>query len=404
MGTHASLGVCAAVVALVGCAPQPSPPRSAPSNVQARATAAGPDHTAVTGATLHDFIERLPAPDRRPLAYRLIREGNLVCTRRTEVMCTAMIAEPEDSETMSDPCLRRAMVIGLLGAEPGAVPDDVLRALPTIGDDEMTQAFANVIPPTQRLELAAMLEALGKDATSIVMSVSAEEAADAVSRRHLEAAIDHVDARRAPDVLFAVIGDETYSPRAKIDAIFALRQVVPDPMAGRSAAGERLAAALVPLIDHDDCRLAARVAEARWELVDDHRALPVNPRTRDRARMMRALCILAEYQGYNVDEIVATYLPAKGVEVVYPRGLERSDSSASTRARYVPGDFELRRILELLAGAKCMDTSCDVEIARVDLVFEPRPNRELQLTRIVYRRDAAAEARIDECTPEAGSD
>jgi hypothetical protein len=394
MRVSASLVICAAQVACNQHAPSPPVATSETASL-----------AAVTGATIATFVAGIPDERRRELAYQLIRRGDLGCPRVESECEPTTMAEAANEATIDDPCTRRELILELLGQRSEreeAVPPDVLGPLAMSRDIEMIDRFASELPALQRIDLAVAMEAAGDDAEFVLSDLSPEQAADAVRRRHLGAAIERLDPDRDEELLLAVVGDAGFTPRARLDAIAMLRMRVPDPLAGRSPKGERLAAAVAPLTGSEDCRLAAAAAELRWELVDDSADLPVRPRTRDPAEMMRRICVLSRYHGYNIEDLVATYVPRGGMAVTYPAGHERVASRSPAHTRLSADDPELLRILELIGD--CSGTTCDAVIARIKLTFAPDRRGDLALVGLQYDRDVAAEEALDACDPGGGGD
>lgn len=400
--------VVAIAGALAGCsAPQHATVAPVPvAKPAAPATTAGPAiaWTDVTGETYVAFVEQLADDPAWALARELLRDGNLTCTRQRNDCGYLGIDDAADDETVADPCLRRAVLRRLI-SRPGPLPDDVLAGLTNLTADRDLIAVAGMDRSDETLiALEAAVERAGGD-RMFLGSVAPELAADAVSHQHVAAAVEAVDGRRDPDVLLAVVADPTFAADVRVDAMFviAMWATEPDASAGSKAAGAKLATLASGLVNDADCSIAAKAAEMRATLANDASYVPRRPHTRDRATMLRALCVALHYQGGDGELVLDTYVPAAGLEEVYPDG--RPGKKKHKPKHYVLprnngtyGSYDLRNFLEeylglaldQAAGRPCTGDTCNEPTVELGFV---RDAGELVLGRVTIRRNLAGEQR-----------
>jgi hypothetical protein len=378
----------------------------APSQVPRGTGVAAPaGWDAVTGATYADYVDQLSDDAGWALAIRLAREGNVACPRTVYQCGYTLVDEPRDDETVADPCLRRAVLRRVLGRD-GRLPDDLIAAAPALAaDQDLLEVAAMDRTDDQRIALAAAAEHAGWP-PAFLSGIAPDRAADAVRRLHVAAAVDEVDGRRDPGVLLAVAADPTFPSDVRADAMFVVEMYATgiDASAATRDAGDHLAALAAKLVGDDDCKIAAKAAELRATLAGDDRDVPRRPQTRDRAAMLRALCRVREYDGGDGEQVIDTFVPATGLEVVYPDGYP--DEAEHQRARdIIPrndghyGQEDLRNFfdgwiglaLDQAAGRACEGDACDRP--SVGLTFDPDEHGNLVLTRVTITRNAAGEQR-----------
>src|SRR5205085_113811 len=86
-----------------------------------------------------------------------------------------------------------------------------------------------------------------------------------------------------------------------------------DASAKARDAGVKLATIASGLVNDADCSIAAKAAEMRATLASDPSYVPRRPHTRDRATMLRALCVALHYPGGDGELVLDTYVPAAGL-------------------------------------------------------------------------------------------
>jgi len=187
----------------------------------------------------------------------------------------------------------------------------------------------------------------------------------AVRQHHIDSALEVLSAEGHRAIYLAAVGDEALGTRARTTAIGDLAAL---------STGDKLAldlaAALVAAVASKDCGVAAAAARA-LDQHGDHRFVPRRPRTANPGQLMRAMCVLASYEGLlRNDEasLVPSYVPARGLErmtITYdPLSEDDSDGDGDPHtthtAELVPRDEVVLPELEDLVRAMrhCTGTIC----------------------------------------------
>ncbi len=352
-------------------------------------------------------LDEVPAHAARPLAVAMLRAGNFVCmpppAAPTECAPPVFdVPEPAQAAGLADPCLRRLLALwSLAQLEPADLPQvaDALRTIAAIPppESQLVAAALGAIPRTDQAQLLSLIAIASSAGQRDVVNAEVGRLDEAqllaaASRFHVDGALEVLSAQGHRAAYLTAVADEEMAAAARTQAIADL--LAAD---AADAAGPRLApdlrAALVKATSSRDCAVAAAAARA-LEQRGDRRYLPVRPRTRTPAAMMRALCVLASYeplQGADESSLLATYVPPKGLERVHveydalsdadPDGdgdvhTRRSDDLVPRNELAVPEAEDLARAMKRCTGALCK--SADREF---HFTFRPI-NGELWLSRL----------------------
>lgn len=305
----------------VPASPAPTRPRATPPADQGTVSVLDD----VTGATWREFVDGLPRDRWWAVTEGLLREGNFECPRRFWVCGNEMVDDAHFDETIEDPCLRRQVVEHLLTHRQHApLPDRVVDAALDMASWEKGELIEMImagafLSDDQRIQLAVELELLG--GAPDIAGIDEDLLADAIRRFHLGAAVRYLPAsEQHADLLHAVVADPTFPAEARADAMLSLETL------SRSREGDnrRLVDLAAALVDDADCRLAAKASEVLWSLTGQTKHLPRRPATRDRVRMLRALCVLAYYEGENYEDLAMTFVPPAGLRVEFPFGYPKN--------------------------------------------------------------------------------
>jgi hypothetical protein len=278
---------------------------------------------APTGADWEDKLQEIPAGPARPLALAVMRGGNFLCTKPPAGDCARPIYEvaaPTDAAGFDDPCLRRLLALWALDQlddDASAIKDALLgvAALPP-PESQLVAAAIHAVPETDHDARLAMLAAAWRAGqrelvASPIAVLDEPHLFAAVRRHHIDAALEVLSAEGHRAVYLAAIGDEAIGTRARATAIGDLAAL---------STGDRLepdlAAALIAAVGSKDCAVAAAAARA-LDQHGDHRFVPRRPRTTRPAQLMRAMCVLASYEGLlrnDEPSLVPGYVPAHGLE------------------------------------------------------------------------------------------
>jgi hypothetical protein len=282
---------------------------------------------APTGADWDDKVPEIPPPIAHQLALALLRAGNFKCARPPADDCARPLYEvpaPAETAGLGDPCLRRLLALWALDlvdeADLPAIKPALfaLAALPP-PESQLVDAALRAIPEIDqdtRLELLAQAWRAGQrdlvDAS--VGSLDEAHLALAVKRHHIGGALEVLSPEASRATYLAAIIDPVLPTRARSLAITELAALATSD----ARLPPDLQAALVTAAAAKDCAVAAAAARA-LDQHGDHRFVPRRPRTTNTAPLIRAVCVLASYealQGSDEPSLLATYLPARGLERV----------------------------------------------------------------------------------------
>ena len=281
---------------------------------------------APTGADWEAKLDEIPVAQARPLARALLRGGSFTCmpAQQPVVDCAPLVLDvpsPADTATIHDPCLRRLLALWSVAAlEPEDLPvvADALRGIAAIPppESQLVAAAIQAIPEAdmdRRLELVAIAYRAGQRdlANGLLGSLDEAHLIEAVTRHHIDGALEVLSAEGHRATYLRAVTDEALPARARTTAITDL--VATDDLLAKD-----VATALVAAVKSRDCEVAAAAARALASR-GDKRFVPSRPRTTRPDAMMRGLCVLASYerlQGNDEPSLLASYLPAKGLERV----------------------------------------------------------------------------------------
>jgi hypothetical protein len=368
---------------------------------------------APTGADWEDKLGEIPAALARPLAIAILHGGNVTCMKPPTGACAKPaydVAPPADAAGLDDPCLRRLLALwSIAQLEDDDLPavKDALRGIAAIPppESQLVAAAIHAVPEADqdtRLELLSIAWRAGQGdlVDTAVGSLDEAHLITAARAHHLTGALEVLSAEGHRAVYLAAVNDEALAARARTSAIgdlVALDDKLPPD----------LSAALVSAVRSKDCVVAAAAARA-LDQHGDHRFVPRRPRTANTGALMRAMCVLASYEALQQSDepsLLATYLPARGLErvtITYdPLSDVDSDGDGdphtSHTADLVPrGDAVLPELEDLVrAMAHCTGTICVSDDHEFRFVWKPVGGEHL-LSRIeLADRPPCPSARIE---------
>lgn len=291
---------------------------------------------APTGEDWEAKLDEVPAdgPVASALALALLHGGNFTCVAPVPtpvrdchgLPVTALdIDPPAPGATFDDPCLRRMLAMWAIGSlDESDLPAarTALRAIAKIPppESQLVATALDVDPETDhaaRLELRAIAFAAGHRelVNGKVSGLDDGSLALAVTKHHIDGALDLLAAETHRAVFEAAVADELLHPMARVQAMIEL-------VTATASDGGKLPAevrrSLVSATRSKDCGVAAaaaRILVGRGE----KKFAPSRPHTKLVAPMMRAMCVLASYeQLQQADEAsyLLGYVPLKGLEQV----------------------------------------------------------------------------------------
>lgn len=281
---------------------------------------------APTGDDWEAKLDELPPVVERPLAVALLREGNFTCMKQPPPGdCQKTLFEvdaPALTAGLGDPCLRRRLGLWAIAqldeADLPAVLD-ALRAIVAIPppESELHDAAFTAIRESDhatRLELLSIAWRAGQldVVTSAVGKLDEAHLIEAVTKHHLDGALEILSAEGHRDVYLAAVTDEALGAKARVQAMLDLAAL------DLQALAPDIRAALVKATRSKDCTVAAAAART-LEQHGDRKYVPTRPRRGNVAAMMRSLCVLASYellQRADEASLLQTFVPANGLERV----------------------------------------------------------------------------------------
>ena len=282
---------------------------------------------APTGADWEGKLDEIPVARARPLAIALLHGGNFTCTAAPKPVmdCAPLVLDvepPSPNATFTDPCLRRMLALWSLAAiEPEDVPavTDALRGIAAISppESQLVASAIQAIPETdqdRRLELVAIAYRAGQQdlANGLLGPLDEAHLIEAVTKHHVAGALEVLSAEGHRATYLKAVVDDALPAKVRTTAITDLVTATPDTLA------PDLRTVLIAAVKAKDCEVAAAAARALASR-GDKRFLPKRPRTSKPDAMMRGLCVLASYERMQANDeasLLATYVPAKGVEQV----------------------------------------------------------------------------------------
>jgi hypothetical protein len=345
---------------------------------------------APTGDDWEAKLDEVPDDIARPLALALLHDGHFTCAPAPlPNACARTLGDlpaPAETATFAEPCLRRVLALWSFDQlAPGDLPGvrDALRAIAAIPppESQLVAAAIHAVPEADqdaRLELLSIAWRAGQHdlVDAAVGSLDEAHLITAAKAHHLSGALEVLSAEGQRAVYLAAINDEALAPRARTSAIG-------DLVALDDKLPADLSAALVSAVRSKDCVVAATAARA-LDQHGDHRFVPRRPRTANTAALMRAMCVLASYESLQQSDepsLLATYLPARGLErvtITYdPLSDVDSDGDGDPHTSHTAdlvarGDAVLPELEDLVrAMAHCTGTICVSDDHEFRFVWKP---------------------------------
>ena len=277
---------------------------------------------APTGADWDDKLQEIPAAAARPLAVAVLRGGNFTCMTPPTGDCAKPLYDvppPANAAGFDDPCLRR--VLALWSIDRIEV-DDLPAVKPALlgiaaippPESQLVEAAIRAVPEDDRDARLAVLAAAWRAGQydlveAAVGGLDEPHLVAAARQHHIAGALDVLTAATHRAVFIAAINDDALEPRARVAALGELVE-----LDGKLAPDLR--AALLAAVKARNCSVAASAVRV-LDQHGDHRFVPRRPRTANIGQLMRAMCVLASYEALQPSDatsLLATYLPARGLE------------------------------------------------------------------------------------------
>ena len=344
---------------------------------------------APTGGDFEEKLQEIPEAQTETLALALLAGGNFACAPVMSCGEALYIPDPAPTADFNDPCLRRMLAMWAVDQlEPDQQPKDVLRALAAIPDSQLAAQVIHAVPEADqdfRLELIAIAWKAGVHLADAVAALDEDHLVTALVKDHIDAVIDQLTADRHRAEFVQAISDEQLSAKQRAQA---MSEVAATDLTttGKDVLAPDLQKALIKATHSPDCAVAAAAAHM-FETRGDHRFGPKRPHTRKVEPMMRAMCVLAQYESLQrADEpsYLPGYLPAAGLDVVRVSYDEYADPHTSEETTHVARDQATLPELEdmLRALSHCTGTTCSSREHDFKFGWKPGPGGDLLLTRI----------------------
>jgi hypothetical protein len=283
----------------------------------------------------------------------VLRGGNFTCAPPPTGDCARPLYDvpaPADTAGFADPCLRRLLALWALAQveddDVPAIHDAVfaIAALPP-PESQLVAAAIHAIPEAAQDDRLAVLAAAWRAGQrevveSAVGKLDDAHLVDAVRRHHIASALELLAVVDHRPLYLAAITDDALPARTRTPAI--------SELAGEPTLPGDVAAALTTAARGKDCQVAAAAARALAQH-GDARFVPRKPQATSPTALMHAMCVLASYealQGADEPSLLATYLPAKGLERITITYDARSDTDPDG-----DGDVHTTHAAELVARA-----------------------------------------------------
>lgn len=287
------------------------------------------EQIAPTGADFEERLEEIPdVPAADELAVAMLTGGNFACPAPPSA-CGAPVdlPDPAPAATLSDPCLRRLLALWALSRVDDALlprVHDALRAIAALPppESQLVATAIKTIPEDDqdgRLELLGIAYKAGQHelANGLLASLDDAHLVTALTKLHIDGAIDALTPDRQRAAFLGAITDEQLPSAARRDAMDEVASA--DVVAtGKDKLAPDLQKALIAATKSADCATAAAAARM-FEKHGDHRFGPKRPHARTVAAMMRAMCVVASYeQMASADEpsYLPGYVPRAGLDIV----------------------------------------------------------------------------------------
>jgi hypothetical protein len=344
---------------------------------------------APTGADFEEKLQEIPDAQQGKLALALLAGGNFACAPVMNCGEPLYIPEPAPDSGFGDPCLRRMLAMWALDQlEPDQQPKDVLRALAAIPDSQLVAQVIHAVPEADqdfRLELIAIAWQAGVHMEDAVAALDEDHLVTALVKDHIDAVLDQLTADRHRTEFVHAITDERLSAKQRVQAMTEIA-AADLTSTGKDVLAPDLQKALIAATHSPDCAVAAAAAHM-FETRGDHRFGPKRPHTRKVEPMMRAMCVLAQYEALQrADEpsYLPGYVPAAGLDIVRVSYDEYADPHTSEQTDHVARDQALLPELEDLLRAlpHCTGTVCTSREHEFRFGWKPGPGGDLLLARI----------------------
>jgi len=358
---------------------------------------------APTGADWEARLDEVPETATDALAIALLEGGNFTCATPPPACGNAPgdVPAPAPTAGFSDPCLRRLLALwSIAQLDPDQLPHDALRAIAALAppESQLVANAINAVPESDqdlRLELLAIAWHAGQHdlVAGLVADLDEPHVVAALVKHHIGAALESLTPDRHRAEFLAAIGDDQLAAATRSQAM--IEVAAADTVAtGKDKLAPDLEKTLIAASKATDCAVAAAAAHM-FETRGDHRFGPKRPRTRKPAAMMRAMCVLANYeQMQRADEpsYLLGYVPAAGLELVRVTYDPYSDEDADgdgdphtihTTDRLKRDEVVLPEIEDLIVAlGHCKDTVCSSDERDFRFGFKPGAGGDLVLTRL----------------------
>ncbi|MBV8759836.1 MAG: hypothetical protein JO257_21280 [Deltaproteobacteria bacterium] len=349
---------------------------------------------APTGADWEAKLDEVPEAQTDKLALALLQGGNFACAIPAGACgVPADLPAPAPTAGLDDPCLRRLLALwSIAQLEPDQLPKDVLRAIAALPppESQLVGTAIRAVPESEqdfRLELLAIAWQAGQRelVAAILPDLDEAHVATALTKHHIDAALESLTADRHRGEFLAAIADERIGAVARNQAMVEVA-ALDTTTTGRDVLAPDLQKALIAATHSKDCAVVAAAAHM-FEARGDHRFGPKRPRARKVEPLMRAVCVLAHYEEMQrADEpsYLPGYVPAAGIDLTRVTYDEYADPHTTESTEHVARDQVVLPELEDLIRAldHCTGSVCTSEEHEFRFDWKPGPGGDLLLARI----------------------
>ncbi len=289
---------------------------------------------APTGGDWEDKLAEVPTdkPVARALAVALLHGGNFRCpavvTTHNCKRHAFDLEPPKPAEGFDAPCLRRLLALWSIDqlelGDRARVRDALLQIvqLPP-PESQLVSAVFQTLNEGDHDEQMIFYEtawAAGQHdlVNATIGNLDEAHLIEAVTRLHIDGALEILSAQAHRDAYLAAITDEHLATKTRTTAMVELAASDVHETDAKAKLSFDVRSALIAATASPNCAVAA-VAARTLEATGLKQYLPTRPRTRTEKALMRGLCVLASYeplQRADESSLLISYVPARGLERV----------------------------------------------------------------------------------------
>ena len=358
---------------------------------------------APTGGDWPERISELPDDDDivRPLAYAVIRGGNVTCLPPPPPACSSAPADRtvDDRATFDDPCLRRDLakwsLAQLDGDNAHELRDGLITLVSQPNDDELAGAVLGhlqLLPVGIREDLVIYADRAGnRDAVNENLGALNDDELERLAvDHHIDGAVRQLDAAQSRKAYLEAIASTDFRPETRIRAMHDLLE-----LHDARAASKDFQTAVEHAVDDPDCVVASAAVRTLTTLGVPTARLH-RPMSSNVDASWRALCMIAsdpgDAHGNHADpKLLVGPRGLTTIDHVHPESGATSDDTApaivNEKSTIARGDITELPFAEEFAKvwSRCKGPSCTFpDGGTISAHFVPASGGGLYLDRVEH--------------------